>query len=105
MGACLKQHGARPEPPEFDFQQVRAEATNDPRNFISRWLDHKRREMFCTSGMDPCACLLGLDGAGKTTILYQLALGQVTIMPHSILALTDAAAVAADCRNDSDYRI
>lgn len=79
MGNCVKAGRAPPDlapPDEFDFERERAEASYDPRSRATQWLDRKRREMFCTKGMDLQLRLLGLDGAGKTTILYKLALGK-----------------------------
>ena len=53
-----------------------AEATTDPRNRVTQWLDQKESSMFCSKGNELTIRLYGLDGSGKTRILYKLALGE-----------------------------
>ena len=76
MGNCLKV--GRPANPELDdfFELERAEATADPRSRATQWLDQKRSSMFCSKGRELPIRLYGLDGSGKTKILYKLSLGE-----------------------------
>ena len=64
MGAS----GSQQEQP--DFESERAHALDDPRSLLTKWWDQT-----FTKRLQPRTQMLGLDAAGKTSIMYKMKLG------------------------------